>query len=183
MLRRVSGVPIALFALIFADVEARAQAVSSIDIVEYGLYVADVENTEVLPNGLAANTLSSLCHVATTYNVPAKMGMHFGFRFRTNGPNNGIVGPRKIIVFPADMRPPGSPPLKTAEFQISKLIGSVSYTGYAFDHAWEMQLGTWTTQIWEGNRKLAEMNFTVVDSGDPSVPPFGDSRCFQFSRL
>ena len=183
MLGRLSGVLIALVALVAAGVEARAQAVSSIDIVEYGLYVADVESTEVLPNGLASNTLSSLCHVATTRTVPARMGIHFGFRFRTNGPNNGIVGLRKIIVFPVDMLPPGLSPLRTAEFPIRKLIGSVSYTGYGFDHAWEMQLGTWTTQIWEGNRKLAEVNFIVVDAGDPSVPPFGDSRCFQISQL
>jgi hypothetical protein len=34
--------------------------------------------------------------------------------------------------------------------------------GYQFGHDWEIVPGTWTIELWDGDRKLASQSFQVV---------------------
>jgi hypothetical protein len=144
---------------------AKAQQVTSIDIVEYGLYTADRVKAQRAASGVLQATIGNIRHAATTTTVPAQIGVRFGFRYRVNGlPAGQKVQLRKVTVYPAGgARPPNSTqPLQKNETALAPTIGETTYTGYTFDEAWERLPGTWTIQLWYGDRKFAEKSFTVV---------------------
>ena len=169
--------------LAWATAPAGAGDATSVEIVEYGIYVAEITSTLRDPNGIQRNVLANICHVATTKTVPAKYGLHFGFRYRVNGPDLGqVVDLKKTVQFPAVMVPPGlAKPMTTYDYAFSARTGVTSYTGYSFDHAWEFVPGTWTFQLLQRERRLAELSFTVVDGTDVSIPLASNSNCFRIS--
>jgi hypothetical protein len=67
-------------------------------------------------------------------------------------------------LFPAPgLKKPGEAKLiQGADFRVTRKIGDTSFLDYSFDEPWELVPGTWTFQLWQGNRKLAEKSFTVV---------------------
>jgi hypothetical protein len=163
---------------------ASAGEVSGVEIVEYGLYTADVTGQLRDTNGIISNTIENLCHVATTTTVPMRGALHFGFRYRVDGPVPGDTAQVTLVVrFPTTVQPnPSVHPLTEHERSTTLAIGAVSYTGYSFDQAWEFVPGTWTLAVRQGDRTLAEKSFTVVDGGEPPAPS-GSSSCFKVSGL
>jgi hypothetical protein len=163
---------------------ATAGEVSAVEIVEYGLYTADVTGQLRDSNGIISNVIENLCHIATTTTVPMRQALHFGFRYRVDGPMPGDTVPLTLAVrFPAAVQPnPTVQPLTEHERGATLAIGTVSYTGYSFDQAWEFVPGTWTLAVRQGSRTLAEKSFTVVDSGAPPAST-GPSSCFKVSSL
>ena len=164
---------------------ASAQEVSGITIVEHGIYTADITSTERKPGGIGHNTLTNICHVVTTSVIPAKMGLMFGFRYRVEGTPQGLVtNLTRVTRFPVPLRPPDAVrPVQDSEYPINVRVGAVSYIGYGFDHAWELQTGLWSMELWHGERKLAERSFTIVEGGGESVPQSSNTNCFQLSML
>ncbi len=144
---------------------AQAQQVTSVEIVEYGIYTSDVTQSQRTGSGLLQSTLTNIRHAATTTTIPAQHGIRFGFRFHVTGsPAGAKVELRKVTLFPAPglKSPKSAEPLRRNEYTLVKSIGETSYTGYNFDDPWELVPGTWTVQLWSGDRKLAEQRFTVV---------------------
>ncbi len=180
---RLAFLALTLFACVPGSV--RAQEVRSIEIVEYGIYTADITSTERLPNGLESNTLANICHVATSMTVPAKLGVHFGFRYRVDGASAGqVVEIRKVVQFPTSITPRGTQrPVAAYEHTSKRQVGATSFTGYGFDHPHELVQGSWTFQIWHEQRKHAELVFTAADPAGLSFPSAANSRCFQVSKL
>jgi len=163
---------------------ATAGEVSGVEIVEYGLYTADVTGQLRDSNGIISNVIENLCHIATTTTVPMRGGLHFGFRYRVDGPVPGDTAQLTLVVqFPTPVRPrPTLGPLTEHERGTTLTVGAVSYTGYSFDQTWEFVPGTWTLAVRQGGRTLAEKSFTVVDGGEP--PSSSDpSSCFKVSSL
>jgi hypothetical protein len=92
------------------------------------------------------------------------VGVHFGFRYKIIGPENGIAKLTMVTLIPdPGIRNPntGRTTMRN-EYVEAKAIGSTQYTGYTFDNPWEIVLGTWTKEIWDGDRKLASQSFNVV---------------------
>lgn len=173
-----------LIALLGLALPASAGEVSGVEIVEYGLYTADVTGQLRDSNGIISNTIENLCHIATTTTVPLRRALHFGFRYRVDGPVPGDPVQITLAVrFPASVQPiPAVRPLTEHERSTTLAVGTVSYTGYSFDQAWEFVPGTWTLAVRQGGRTLAEKSFTVVDGGEP--PASSDpSSCFKVSSL
>jgi hypothetical protein len=173
-----------LTALLALAAPATAGEVSGVEIVEYGLYTADVTGQLRDTNGVISNTIENLCHIATTTTVPMRAALHFGFRYRVDGPVPGDTAQVTLVVqFPTAVRPiPSVGPLTEHERDTTLAVGAVSYTGYSFDQAWEFVPGTWTLAVRQGGRTLAEKSFTVVDSGEPPAAS-GSSSCFKVSGL
>lgn len=48
------------------------------------------------------------------------------------------------------------------EYSEQKKLGTETLQGYGFEEDWELVPGTWTFEIWQDGRKLAEQSFTVV---------------------
>jgi hypothetical protein len=162
---------------------ARANEGVGVEIGEYGIFRADIAQTVRDPNGALHNVVTNICHVSTTRVVPARMGLHFGMRYRVTGPTAGervLLG--KVVHYPTVMTPPApEQPLSEVTGLFELAVGKASYTEYAFEQPWELVPGVWTFQLFEGERKLAELSFTVVeDSGGP-LPGVEESTCFQVS--
>jgi hypothetical protein len=164
---------------------AAAGEASGVEIVEYGLYTADVTGQLRDSNGIISNVVENLCHVATTTTVPMRRALHFGFRYRVDGSVAGDAVELTLAVrFPAAMQPiPEGQPLTKHERGTTLADGTVSFTGYSFDQAWEFVPGTWTLEVSQHGRKLAEKSFTVVDAPAPSGTPSDPSSCFKVSSL
>jgi hypothetical protein len=117
--------------------------------------------------------------------VPMRQALHFGFRYRVDGPVPGDTVELTLAVrFPVAVQPtPAVQPLTRHERGTTLAVGAISYTGYSFDQSWEFVPGTWTLEVLQHGRTLAEKSFTVVDGPAPSGTPSGPSSCFKVSSL
>jgi hypothetical protein len=152
-----------------------------VEILQYGIFRSDIVGKQPDLGGISHNVVDNICHVATTREVPMKIGLHFGVRYKVTGPVTGQrVLLKKILRYPAIMNPPS--PARPAS-QVSNFVelpvGKTSYTEYTFEQPWELVAGTWTFQFFELDRKLAEFSFTVTEGA--SVPEGGEPTCFQLS--
>jgi hypothetical protein len=157
----------------------------SVTVLEYGLYTAEVVGQQREASGVVTDLLANLCHVATTSTVPMRPRIHFGFRYRIDGPRSGTpVDLTLAVTFPDAVHPPaGLGPLKRHLRQSVLPVGAVSYTGYSFDLDWEFVPGIWTLEVLQGERQLAAMSFTVVDRDQPALSSPDPSSCFRVSSL
>jgi hypothetical protein len=156
---------------------------TGVEIVEFGLYTADVAGELREPNGIVSNVIENICHIATTTTVPMRPGVLFGMRYRVEGsPAGEIVDLTMAVQFPTALQPSGAArPVRRHERQAMLAIGTTSYTGYSFDQDWEFVPGNWTLEVFQGGRKLAEKSFTVVDAPASSGTPSGPPSCFKVS--
>ena len=175
----------AAWLLLFAG-PAAAQDISA-TIIEHGIYTAETVRTEKLPNGFSSNIVRNICHVATTEDIPAKLGVQFGYRYRLDGPQeNAAVILTRVTRFPAPMKPPGGAAAQSvSEHNIQMRVGTVSYVGFGFDHDWEMMRGRWALELWQGRKMLARQAFDIGDGELPADRPrqrgqTGDN-CFELS--
>jgi hypothetical protein len=144
---------------------ARAQNVTGIDVTEYGIYTADKKNPQRNSAGVLQSTPKNFRHATTTTTVQAEPGVRFGFIYRVVGkPTGQTLQLRKVVIYPPKgvKSPQSSTPLQSAERQIAVRIGVMEFSGYTFDDNWELVPGPWKMQLWLGDRKLAEKEFTVV---------------------
>jgi hypothetical protein len=156
---------IACFALL-AICPAWAQAqVRGVEIVQYGIYTADLQSAKRDSQGIKQSVSTNFRRAATTTTVPAQLGVRFGIEYKIVGaPSGKTIALKKVVVFPpAGLRSPAVPqPILRNETTTTSKIGETSYTGYRLDDAWELVPGPWTIQLWDGDRKLAEKQFTIA---------------------
>jgi hypothetical protein len=153
----------------------------TIDVVEYGIYMAEIVTSATGVNAeMKPAKIKNICHVMTTKVVPARDHLNFGFRFHIGGQVSGqVVSVKKTIRFPDHTKPPGSrTSYVTNENTVQLKVGATSYSGWAM---WQTHPGTWTFQLSVAGRLLVEENFTVVEKNGIHVVPDGDSTCFQMS--
>jgi len=162
--------PLAL--LLFAAVGSGALAqgggkVDRIEIVETGVYRAETAGIEAAPGTATRqrNLLTDTRLLAPTTRIEAKIGLHFGMRYRVVGsPSLASVKLVSVTHYPT----PGLKNPKTAGIQtrgehpLFATISQLNYRGYMFEHDWELVAGTWTFELWDGDRKLASQAFDVV---------------------
>lgn len=163
---------------------AGAQSLA-IDIIDYGIYVAEITGNEPDSQGIGTNIVGNICHIETTLKIPAIDGVQFGVRYRLTGLNEGqIVDIRKTMQFPMPLRPPGAPrDIAEYEHNYRQVVGTTSYTGYGFDHPWELVPGLWVMRLWHGPQKLLELAFEVVDGQGRLRPRTDNADCFKLSQL
>jgi len=139
--------------------------VDGIDVVDYGLYSASVTSAQRDAQGILQNTSTNIEHLQTTRDVPAQIGVRFGFRFRLTGAPSGTqVQLKKITIFPpGGLRSPASTQaISRSESILTETVGDeVNYTAYKFDDPWELVIGSWTIELWYGDRKLTSQEFMV----------------------
>jgi hypothetical protein len=169
--------------LVLAASAAQAGEQVEVEIVAHGIFRADIVEKKQDSTGVLHNVVENICHIHTTRTVPARIGLHFGLRYKVTGPVTGErILLRKIVVYPRVMTPP--PPERSASFVTSLLdfpVGTTSYTDYAFEQPWEQVPGTWAFQFFDGGRKLAEFSFTVVEDDGGPLPGAEEATCFQVS--
>ena len=143
---------------------ARAQDVSRIDVIEYGIYAVDRDSQGRNAAGIAQATVSNARLAVATHNVPAQRGVTFGFRYKVIGPSNGDdVTLHKVTIFPpAGLRTPAGEVLHQTERTLKNRTGETRFTSYAIVEDFEVVPGVWTIELWAGGRKMASESFTLT---------------------
>ena len=159
----------ALVLFCVADARAQDMHVDRLELLEAGFY--DVAKATVAGTTPAAGTVTGavqeLRDVRLSPAPPAasaRVGVGFGVRFRTFGARDGERAmlrsvwkiPPPGIVNPND----GKTYLESAA-DFATTIGTNHLRGYTFEQPWEVVPGTWTLEIWQGDRKLLEKSFEI----------------------
>jgi hypothetical protein len=144
---------------------AQIPQIERIDFTEYGIYTVDreIEGRDAL--GINKAAASNVRHAATMRTIPAQIGTTFGFRYKVIGkPDDAPVDLRQIVIFPPPgiVPSPSSKPIAQDEFALHTKIGQTSYASYTLEDSFELVPGSWTVEIWHGNRKLATQSFKVI---------------------
>jgi len=161
----MKSIAIAFAALLLSEPAFAEVKVTAAEIVEYGIYTAEIQTAKRDSNGVLQSNLGDIHHAATTTTVPARHGVRFGFRYKIIGTPDGATVPiRFVTIFPpAGLSPPNmAQPIHNSVSNDTLKIGDTGYHDYGFDDPWELVPGPWTIQIWYGKTKLAEKNFTVT---------------------
>lgn len=146
---------------------AQAQgAVQSVEIVDHGIYKIELTGEHVPVPSAGAGAVrpaSKAVLVATTNQIPPKIGFTFGCHFVPRGePDGAIVDLTILVRHPAFRKPDGSKtsPLDVVPWRYR--IGEVAGYTYTFDHDWEVVPGKWSIEVWRGQEKLAGVDFVVT---------------------
>jgi hypothetical protein len=160
-----------------------AQTITGIDVVEYGIYVADRVREVPTPDGLHYTIVNNICHVATMSVIPLKRRISFGMRFRVDGqPRGAQVEVRRVSILPRPQVRRGAPaPVTRTEYPVRPRIGRVAYTGVAINTGAVSSVGPWSLQLWHGEQLLTEKRFEVVPDDGVALPDANDAKCFLVS--
>ena len=164
---RGGSLALLLLAAFLGEASAQGRKVDRIEIIETGIYRAETALIEQAPATATGqrNILSETKLLVSTTRIEAKVGVHFGMRYRVVGlPNHATIKLTSVTQYPgAGLKKPGTETLQArGEHALSATIGAVNYRGYVFEHDWELVPGTWTFELWDGKRKLASQAFNVV---------------------
>jgi hypothetical protein len=162
--------PLAFLFLAAVAGDARAQGGSKIDrieIVETGIYRAETAGIEAAPGTATRqrNILTDTRLLVPTTRIEAKIGVHFGMRYRVVGtPSLASIKLVSVTQYPAPgLKNPKSGSIQTrGEHALFATINQINYRGYVFEHDWELVAGAWVFELWDGKRKLTSQTFDVV---------------------
>jgi hypothetical protein len=148
---------------------ACAHEVTGAEIVEFGVF------QKVASGGLLdapkswdseANGVIEAKLVRSTTHIKAAVGTSFGIRVNLTGePKDAVVTCGFRWLHPKMTDVPSGLSGEIDEWESQRRIGDPRYTGYTFDHQWELVPGKWTIQVLLGRKILAEKTFNVT------VPP------------
>lgn len=146
---------------------AAAQEPVTAEIFEFGLYslgpITAVEPpTEYGVPRLYGDQISLL---ESTQEVPGRLDVSFGIRYRVHGDSSGGLIPVTIIVrYPSQglYNPERSGPSYTDEQTLMRLAGEESFITWDFLERWHIEPGIWNIEIWHEDEKLAEQWFEVI---------------------
>ncbi len=146
---------------------AQEARVDGIEIVGKGIYEVQtgaVTKDPSAPTGeIKAPDIFKL--ITATDTIPAAIGTEFGVEYRLTGmPDGAEATLHFVFAYPAPgiADPTSAKPILSDTFDRQKKIGAVNYLGYGFENPWELVPGTWTMEIWSGDRKLASESFTIT---------------------
>jgi hypothetical protein len=136
-------------------------------VLQYGIWqFMGPQRIESAPTTLSGMTVASPAErlIEQTRDVPARLGTHFGFRFEISGvASSGVVALRKVVKHPPIRNVRGVMETEYAvQFPAREVHGSISwFTGYLFNHPYELVPGTWTIDVWYRGIKAASQSFNV----------------------
>jgi Domain of unknown function (DUF3859) len=156
-----------LLAACLGEAAAQGSKIDRIEIVEAGIFRAETSSIEPAPGTATRqrNILSETTLVASTTRIEAKIGVHFGIRYRVVGrPANATVKLISATQYPAPglKNPKAAGNQMRGEHPLFATIGQINYRGYVFDHDWEIVPGVWTFELWDGKRRLVSQTFEVT---------------------
>jgi hypothetical protein len=146
---------------------AGAQEVQGVEVYEFGTYVANGPSHEHRPSsqGIRIEGHDGYTHLESTRTILAQLGARFGFRYRVVGSTPGTYAPLRMVwKFP----PPGivgSDPAHPVQLEVVE-FDATSNDDYvitmSLESASDLVAGTWTLEIWSGDKKLTEQNFEIL---------------------
>ena len=133
-----------------------AVEVSSIDIIDYGLYKTTFAHWQEAPDTHRGEIqiVGEKELIRRTRVVPGKGGTEFGIRYVVNGYDEGGQVDLHVKVSHSEMD-------SSEEWVASREIGTPSFDGWKFDSNSEVVPGKLTIELFHQGTKLAEKTFTV----------------------
>jgi hypothetical protein len=153
-------------------VNPRAE-IRGFEVVRAGTYSLGNMSTKRDASGVLQSAVPDPRFVQRARTVRAKIGVTFGFQFKINGaPDGGLVTLRIVTRYPRPgAMPPGAAhPLRTTEQPLRRKLNHVIEAGYTLQEPWELIPGRWAIEVWSGDRKLGQQEFTLVP--ESSTGPF-----------
>jgi len=155
---------IILFSL-SAGVFATDLVVRAAEIVGFGIFDA---STTVARHGYTASTMAKddvrgIRFLEYTTDIPAKLGVNFGFQYVINSsPRGKPIRVTSVIKFPeGGVKRPGGRLYTESRDTHDVIIGKKALHGYGFDEEWEMVPGTWIFELWHRQARLIKKTFTI----------------------
>jgi hypothetical protein len=166
---RMMQVMVAIAALLSPFVivaEAQEPRVERLEVIGAGfLSLEQAESTDA-PDAVGGKVIRprNMRFLAEAPAVTARVGTSFGVRFLVAGaPRDARVTLRSIwkIPPPGFTDPQSGKAYKESASNMAAQIGMAYLSAYGFNEPWEIVPGTWTLEVWQGNRKLLERGFTI----------------------
>ena len=155
---------VACIGLLVSASLACAQQVKGIEVTEYGIYAVEKTGCNRDAQGIERCDRGNIRHAATTWTVPANIGVEFGLRYRVTGvPTGTRVTIKRVWLLPKPgFRPPSGPAIDHLDRADAVIAGQDTLVTYGFDDAWELVPGRWTIKFYHDDRLIGERQFTMV---------------------
>lgn len=145
---------------------AQPARIDRITIVESGLLEARKIDQLATPGTATGHTsvLDSVVFYESSRNVPARIGVQFGVRYRIAGMPSGqeaTIRIKWLVPAPGMRNPLTGAVTRVDEADETVTIGTDRLAGYKFSQAWEVVPGKWTLELWSDDRRLGSVTFTV----------------------
>jgi hypothetical protein len=136
--------------------------VTGAKITEVGIYEAVVKTDTTNSAGLKLQELADAKLLKTTTNVPARLGVRFGFRYEILGaPSNAPIKVSMVAKHPPIKNPVTGKTTISDSYQYGSWIGK-TFTCNSLDTESELVPGKWTFEILHEGKKLCEQSFLLV---------------------
>jgi hypothetical protein len=137
-------------------------------VTEVGIYQAQVLTDQTNAAGVKLQGLDEFKLLKSTTNVPARIGIRFGFRYEILGtPTNAPITLTMVGKHPP-MKNATTGKIEIREtYSLRSWIGK-TYTSNSLDEKSDLVPGQWTFEVWHQGKKLCEQSFLVV-AEDKSV--------------
>jgi hypothetical protein len=157
----------ALSLLFWAGCQRKA-AVSGAKVTEVGIYEAQVITAQTNAAGVKLQDLDQFKLLKNTTNVPARMGIRFGFRYEILGtPANEPISLTMVGIHPPIRNSVTGRTETRNVYSLRSRVGS-AYTSYSLDDASDLVPGPWTFEVWYAGKKLCEQCFLVMPDSQSS---------------
>lgn len=145
---------------------AQQPRIERVEVVEAGLLEARKVDSVTTPGTATGKTsvLDSIVFYESSRQVPARLGVQFGARYRIVGTPEGAttsIRTKWVIPQPGMRNPLTGATATVDEAEESVVIGTDRLAGYKFGQEWEVVRGPWILEFWAGSRKLNSITFTV----------------------
>ena len=125
----------------------------------------EIIRTPETPSGITRVTAGTPIFVVTTNQIPAKIGVRFGFKYEiANVPApDGVVEITKIVKHPVITKPDGTTAKGFTFVEKQPVTGGrvVAWTGYGLDHDYELVTGDWEFEMQFAGQTVCKQKFTV----------------------
>jgi hypothetical protein len=143
--------------------------VDRLELLAAGFYdTAQTTVTGTTPSaGAVTGTVKELGEVKLSPEPPAssaRVGTGFGVRFHSFGERDGeraVLRSVWKIPEPGIVNPTNGNTFRQSVAEFATTVGTNHMRGHSFDEPWEIVPGTWTLEIWQGDRKLLEKSFEI----------------------
>jgi len=164
----MKGVSAALLCVVccLAGAAIAQPRIERVEIVEAGLLEARKIDSVATPGTASGKTsvLDSIVFYELSRQVPARLGMQFGARYRIVGAPDGettSIRTRWVVPAPGMRNPVTGAITHVDEAEENVTIGTDRLAGYKFGQEWEVVRGPWILEFWANGRKLNSVTFTV----------------------
>ncbi len=136
------------------------------NIIAFGIYELDgpskTINTPTSTMGKSTK-ITDIKYVNETLDIPAKIGVHFGYTFQVSGLQQGEqITLRRLYKHPKfndnyEFK-------RVVQYTADNTGVFTGKAGYGFDEEVELELGKWTIEIWYKNKMIVGKTFNVISN-------------------